>query len=1047
MKKGFYELLKSEELQEAIEQSGYTEVSEELDLTTSSRHLAEVLTEQIAQALSELTTQTQENESANDARLRRQIEVLNEVLVTARQLSQTETNTPTYLNPPSVLRALHSPDQPLSLPQIGMSQPWLFTSGKDSPGLLNELQAELSHCNHVDILMSFITMSGVRKIINILKEITAVDAEQRSQTSIRIITTTYIGATEQSAVDMLAQLPNCQVKVSLDGRRTRLHAKAWIFERDTGFGSAYVGSANLSKAALMGGLEWTVKFTEQGQKQLYQRARAHFETLWQDEEFQLYDPNNETHKAELKKALTRESGKPEYNADIITTFFDIRPKPFQQIILDQLQNERDHGRYKNLLVSATGTGKTVMAALDYRRICSQEGGQPRLLFVAHREQILQQSLQVFRHVLRDSNFGELLSGNHQPDSDSHLFATIQTLNSRDYTTRHDENYWNMVIIDECHHIEAASFQRITEALTPKYLLGLTATPERADGLNIMRHFDPRPDGSPAVQLRLWHALEQQLLAPFEYYACDDGVNYRGINWRSANERSQLDNLLSESDIRALAVLRAWQEHVNNINECRALAFCVSVQHAQFMTDYFCDKGVKAKLLTGETPQNQREQIKRELEQRDINIIVTVDLFNEGVDLPYVDTLLLLRPTQSVSLFQQQIGRGLRLFEGKESCLILDFVGQYDTNFRFDILYSAITGLSKKEVLDGVENGFSRLPPGCYLQMNRQARQQILTNLRQTINLNWSRLKQELVQYQLRHPQDEIKLTDFVNDQAIELTDIYRKGSGQTASGWTRLKRDAEIISPTFTAQETSINRRFKDVLHLDDADYIDVIRKLGQHASILTTSPQYKRALMFTYQVKGGRSIQSVAELQTELNECPELAKELTELSDALDARTNQSFYEVPGIEWTGLKLHSSYKIREILTAFEYYTEARYSPFQAGVWRDFERKIEALFVTLDKSNALHEGVEYNDYAISPELFHWQSQNTTGPSTAAGLRYIQGAEEGWQFQLFVRLNKDSPYRPCGPVEFVKHEGAAPMSITWRLAHPLPAHLFQEFSVVR
>jgi len=332
-------------------------------------------------------------------------------------------------------------------------------------------------------------------------------------------------------------------------------------------------------------------------------------------------------------------------------------------------------------------------------------------------------------------------------------------------------------------------------------------------------------------------------------------------------------------------------------------------------------------------------------------------------------------------------------------------------------------------------------------MNRQARQQILTNLRQTINLNWNRLRQELVQYQLRHPQDEIKLTDFVNDQAIELTDIYRKGSGQTASGWTRLKRDAEIISPAFTAQETSINRRFKDVLHLDDPDYIDVIRKLGQHVSISPTSPQYKRALMFTYQVKGGRSTQSVAELQTELNECPELAKELIELSDALDARTNQSFYEIPGIEWTGLKLHSSYKIREILTAFEYYTETRYSPFQAGVWRDFERKIEALFVTLDKSNALHEGVEYNDYAISPELFHWQSQNTTGPSTAAGLRYIQGAEEGWQFQLFVRLNKDSPYRPCGPVEFVKHEGAAPMSITWRLTHPLPAHLFQEFSVVR
>ena len=170
--------------------------------------------------------------------------------------------------------------------------PWLFTAGRGTPSLLSELQRELGACDRVDILVSFITQSGVRKLLDILQGITAVDAHGRPATRLRILTTTYTGATEMQALDLLARLPGVEVRVSLDGRRTRLHAKAWIFHRDSGFGSAYVGSANLSAAAMMGGLEWTVKFTEQGQEELFARARANFETLWEDREFQRYDPEN-----------------------------------------------------------------------------------------------------------------------------------------------------------------------------------------------------------------------------------------------------------------------------------------------------------------------------------------------------------------------------------------------------------------------------------------------------------------------------------------------------------------------------------------------------------------------------------------------------------------------------------------------------------------------------------------------------------------------------------------------------------------------------------
>lgn len=1038
MKEGFYELLKNENLEQAITESGLSQISEKLDIKTSSRHLAEVITEEISNALAEL----QNNGGSDDQKLLRQLEILNELLVFTRNFANLEPASP-YKNPPEVLRALHHPEKPPELPQVGMAQPWLFTSGKDSPALFHELKAELSSCQHVDILMSFITMSGVRKIINLLRDITAVDAQQQSRTSLRIITTTYTGATDLKAVKLLAELPNCEVKVSLDGRRNRLHAKAWIFERDTGFGSAYVGSANLSGAALMGGLEWTVKFTEKGQNFLYQRARAHFETLWQDEEFQTFEPNNAVHENELRTALARERGRQDYGENVITTFFDIQAKPFQQIILDQLENERAHGRFRNLLVAATGTGKTVMAALDYKRICKQEGGNPRLLFVAHRKEILQQSLQTFRHVMRNSNFGDYLADGHEPNSYTHLFATIQSVNSRELVKHLGDEYWNMVIIDECHHIEARSFRALIEQLKPKYLLGLTATPERGDGLNILQHFDLRPDGTPSAQMRLWHALEQQLLAPFEYYACADGMDYSNVNWRGANEIAQLDNLLTGETSRARAVLRAWDEQVSDISECRALAFCVSIAHAEFMTRFFNENGVKAALVTGQTSSQERKSLPAKLERREINVIVTVDLYNEGVDLPFVDTLLLLRPTQSATLFQQQIGRGLRLFEGKDSCLILDFVGQYSEDFRFDVLYSSLTGLSKREIIEGVEKGFGSLPPGCYLQMQKQARDQILTSLRYAVSLNWRRLQTELTSYRARHGAKEVHLAEFVREQALEFEDIYRKNG---ASGWTRLKRDSQLIDGELTDLESKLNRRFKDVLHIDDPDYLEVMRSIG-NGSLSNDDLSRKRALMLAYQICGGQGVQTVNAFLHDLEQTPELLKELVELADALDASTNEQFKPLPELEASGLKLHSAYQNREIMTAVGYHTETHFAAVREGVWRDPEAKLELMFVTLDKQNAIHEGVAYDDYAISRELFHWQSQNTAAPHTPAGRRYLESKENGWRFQLFVRLNKETPYRACGPVELVKSEGARPMSITWRLKYPLTAKLFQEYSVAR
>lgn len=352
------------------------------------------------------------------------------------------------------------------------------------------------------------------------------------------------------------------------------------------------------------------------------------------------------------------------------------------------------------MVAATGTGKTVVAAFDYQRIAREEGSPPRLLFIAHRIQILKQALATFRQVLRDPSFGELLDGQNEPTQYEHLFATIHTVHGRKLVAHLGAHYWRVVIIDEAHHIPANAFDQFARGVRPYFLLGLAATPERADGKRLNEYFDSRPDGSPAVSLRLWDALDQQLVAPFEYYyATADETDFSQIRWNRAEETAQLDGLISSNDARSRMIVHALQQYVSDLARLKGIAFCVSVRHAQFMASWFEKYGLPARSLTGANTSEERESAIRSLRSGEIKLICTCDLFNEGVDIPEVNSLLLLRPTQSPVIFQQQIGRGLRLLNGKDSCLVLDFVGQYSEEFRFDTLLRTITGLSRSQLKD------------------------------------------------------------------------------------------------------------------------------------------------------------------------------------------------------------------------------------------------------------------------------------------------------------------------------------------------------------
>ena len=368
-------------------------------------------------------------------------------------------------------------------PITPISQSYLFTNSNNEPDLINELKREIASSDSIDILVSFIRWSGLRLIKDEL-------IEHTKTKKLRIIITSYMGASEFRAIKFLSQLPNTEIKISYDTQRTRLHAKSYMFNRNTGFTTAYIGSSNISKDAMTTGLEWNMKVSEKDSKNIVDKFKATFESYFNDEEFKTFtEADEEKLKIELKKARVNDY---KSDKDEIANI-DVRPYHYQQEILDTLNVEREVlGHNKNLVVAATGVGKTVISAFDYKNFKNNNKGKVnRLLFIAHREDILLQSMKTFRTILRDRNFGGLYTGNFTPDNIDHVFMTIQTFNSKKFNENISKDFYDFIIIDEFHHASAPSYQKLLSYFNPKVLLGLTATPERMDGKDVLEYFDGR----------------------------------------------------------------------------------------------------------------------------------------------------------------------------------------------------------------------------------------------------------------------------------------------------------------------------------------------------------------------------------------------------------------------------------------------------------------------------------------------------------------------------------------------------------------------------
>ncbi|MYZ37884.1 MULTISPECIES: DEAD/DEAH box helicase [unclassified Streptomyces] len=920
-------------------------------------------------------------------------------------------------------------------PATPLSDTALLTNSPEDPNLGFELRAELATADRVDLLCAFVKWHGLRVLEGALRT-----AHERG-VPIRVITTTYIGATERRALDRLVQEFDAEVKVNYELRSTRLHAKAWLFRRSSGYDTAYVGSSNLSKAALLDGLEWNVRLSSVATPDVIKKFEATFDSYWSEAAFEAYDPA--IHGDRLDAALREASGgaTAASGRSITLSGLEVRPYPHQQDMLERLEVERDvHDRHRNLLVAATGTGKTVMAALDYKALRRKLGRDLRLLFIAHRKEILEQSLRTYQGVLDDGNFGELLFTGEIPSDWNHVFASVQSLNAR-ALERFSRDHFDIVVIDEFHHGTAPTYRKIIDHFTPIELLGLTATPERMDGLNIQDEFF---DGRIAAEIRLWEALENDLLSPFHYFGITDTTDLTVIQWkRGAYDTTALSNLFTGNDARARLVVKAVEDKITDPGRMRALGFCVSVAHAHFMAEFFQQAGLNAIALSGETPDDQRRSALSALRAGKLQVIFSVDLFNEGLDIPDVDTLLLLRPTSSATVFLQQLGRGLRRREGKAVLTVLDFIGQHRKEFRFEEQFRSLTNLTRNRLVSAIEHDFPQLPSGCQIILEPKAKELIIENIRTQISVNVAQLANEVRQF------GEPELAAYLTESGREIKELYRGAN----HSWTALLRRANLLPDPAPDGEAALLKRASAFLHVDDparaAAYTQLLEDDAPSYDELTELERpYARMLFFTLWPLGG--FNSYQAGLTSLRHQPAVRSELRQiLAHGLDHLDHVTPALAGAHSDLPLRVHASYSREEILAALGESTIDSLMPghFREGVrWCD-QTKIDALLITLEKDEKdFSPQTRYKDYAMSDTLFHWESQNQTSESSPTGIRYQSHQANGSHVLLFVRRYKKTdiggpqPWMLLGPADYVSHEGSKPMGITWKLHTPLPADVW-------
>jgi superfamily II DNA or RNA helicase/HKD family nuclease len=949
-------------------------------------------------------------------------------LVTARSTLLLEV-TPPHYGRPGIAR-----------PQTSIVESSLFTGSPREPQLVHELMEEIRSADAVDILVSFIKWSGLRLLRAGFEEL------RERNVPVRLITTSYMGASDAPAIEWLAGQPNIEVRISYDTERTRLHAKAYHFIRESGFSTAYIGSANMSHAAMTSGLEWNLKVTAQDLPHILEKFTAEFATYWHSREFVPFDPRDA---GPLRKAIARARNS---GADSPSVFFDLRPHPFQERILETLEQERTtRQHFRNLVIAATGTGKTVIAAFDYQRFFSRKNRQAKLLFIAHRQEILQQALGTFRNVLRDANFGELLVGPFSPTRLEHLFCSVQMLTNRRLWEQVGYDFYDYIVVDEAHHGTAASYRSLFDHFVPEILLGLTATPERMDGGNVAADFGNRF----AAEIRLPEALEEKLLCPFHYFGVADPVAIDADRfWRNGRyDVGELEKVYTGAHLQARqrldAILAALERYESNLEALKGVGFCVSINHARFMASMFTERGIPSDAFVSDADHTSCAAMLEGLKTGRLSFLFTVDKLSEGIDLPEINIVLFLRPTESLTVFLQQLGRGLRHAPGKDCLTVLDFVGLFHRRYRMDTKLKALLPKHRFSIDSEVENDFPHLPPGCSIQLDKVSRQYVLENIRTNLRNLATQVPERLRTFTAETSQ-ELTFGNFVRYHDYEPERLL------VAESWTGWKARAQIVPVPIDPDHARLKNALVRAAFVSGprelARLRQVIGLLSQRnvTAALVAAGEHANAIHYRLWADTGANlgVTSLEESFQRLSHNPSMLNDLDEILAWAETVTPVSGM-VPELPFAcPLELHARYASKDILAAFGAATLASAGQRGVGVLHFAKVRVYVLLVTFQKTEKeFSPSTMYADYPISRELLHWESQANTAQQHNDGQNLIHHRSRGYNILVFARDQKKRnnctvPFTCLGPAERVSYEGERPIKMVWRLLYPMPVDMFEE-----
>ena len=957
------------------------------------------------------------------------------------------------------------------------------------------LKQELLNCKKFYFIVSFIKYSGIQLLISTLDEL------EKQGIQGEIITSVYLNITDSKALRKLLSYKNIKVKIYNNSSES-FHTKAYLFEKEK-YHSVVIGSSNISQSALYSAEEWNVKLTDSSFFNIYKKSLNQFEKLWHSNEAIELTQDFIDEYEKYKKSVNVQNTF-DYRKTKIEQENEFVPNSMQKRVLQKLKETRINGNKKGLVISATGTGKTYLAAMDIKqlfeinfnnknKLFETNNGKSKIsnikfLFIAHREELLENAMNVFSKILKiDKNeFGRIYGGVKEINK-SMIFASIQSL--RNCYNEFKYNFFDYIIVDEFHHSMSDSYLKTLSYFQSKFLLGLTATPKRMDGKDILSLCDYNV----VDEIGIKEALEEDLIVPFHYFGVNDYmINYDNIPYKNGkyNEKVLLENLLLNT--RTDYIVEKINKFGFDGDKLSAIAFCQNIEHAFFMKEEFTNKGYKSAVITANTSSNDRVKILEKFKNKKIEILCVVDILNEGIDIPTINLLLFLRPTMSSTIFIQQIGRGLRKAKNKDFVTIIDFIGNHKKDYLLINYFSSEvdnkdTLFTKKEkIINEIKNQFSNIPKSCYVELDRICQNRIIEKIEKINFSSKNILKEMYLDYkaEIGKFEDEfLRIRDF--DTNIELFQelclkMHSFYNAQLQFEDSKIFKNENEKNPLNTTETQFLEYLEKKITLVEPFTFL-IIDYLATGKEYINNSDLLNKYKEFFDIKRNFEKYYLLNRIFEELTEDEILEKNLygykfskkyknlflnKKLNEKNNMKSQQKENKLNFINRLKQLIHlglNEFKRNDldefnenILISYKEYKRVELqilldSKVPRGSWRagyaNTDKDI-CLFATIDKTHIFQENLKYDNSLFADDIIQWISQPKTSHNSSVGQMFIHHKEKGFKVHIFIRKyafmngNKTNPFIYLGNAQYYSSQGDKPMKILWKLDKKIPQKLIYE-----